>query len=442
MNTPIIPLFLRPPAFKHDDMPFQGDAFERAELAKRLTGFLTRLPDGGVIAIDAPWGEGKTWFGRHWHASLLNEKYRTIYIDCFQRDYVEDPFLMIAGELVELTKLNKSKTVGSLLKTGTKLGATLLPTAAKIAVNSAGHWLLGKTDLADDLAKAISDLENDAASKLEDLISKRLSSYEDDKKTVENFKDTLEEFSKEKEEPVIIFLDELDRCRPDFAVKTVERIKHFFEVPGIVFVLLMNRKQLAAAVEGIYGSRIDSNAYLAKFVQLSLNLPKKLGAEEHSPDDNKKHCEATLSRYRLLGPSGRSDFVSDFGSIATLLKMSLRDVENGVALYSFAHPLNQSEVVAAWPIALKIHNPDLFRRVSHHEIEAHKEAGQLAKHLKSRNVANPWIFDIFIALHACGLGDFQTQLSDEANQFVNGQGRWKNPKTYMSWLFSRFDLNV
>ena len=86
---------------------FEGDLFQRSKLADQLTGFLYRLPDGAVIAIDSQWGEGKTWFGRRWNASLQDEGFHTAYIDCFQQDHLDDPFTMIAGELLTLATATK-----------------------------------------------------------------------------------------------------------------------------------------------------------------------------------------------------------------------------------------------------------------------------------------------------------------------------------------------
>jgi hypothetical protein len=64
------PLYVPPVAINEDDPAFHGDLFDRVNLAKRLTACIDRLPNGGVIAIDARWGEGKSWFGQHWHKQL------------------------------------------------------------------------------------------------------------------------------------------------------------------------------------------------------------------------------------------------------------------------------------------------------------------------------------------------------------------------------------
>ena len=65
---------------------FDNDKLERRQLAEKFTTYLDRLNDGAVLAIDAPWGEGKTWFARNWEADLKEKNYKTIYIDAFEQD--------------------------------------------------------------------------------------------------------------------------------------------------------------------------------------------------------------------------------------------------------------------------------------------------------------------------------------------------------------------
>ncbi len=105
------PIFRRPEADEVPERRFQGDLYEREALADRLTGFLSGFPDGAVMAIDSPWGDGKTWFGKRWRACLADAGYRTAYIDCFQKDHLDDPFAMVAGEIIELAKQSKSMVI-------------------------------------------------------------------------------------------------------------------------------------------------------------------------------------------------------------------------------------------------------------------------------------------------------------------------------------------
>ena len=440
-NVPKQHIFKRPSDPAGAAAAFEGDLFDRAAMAERLTGYLSRLPDGAVIAIDAPWGEGKTWFGRHWRASLQACGYRTAYIDCFQRDHIDDPFLMIAAELLALAKASHSSRGAELLDASKRIGAKLLPAAAKLAAGAAGHWISGNAELGEDIAKAIGRAGDAASDSIEKMVAKRLEDYESDKRSVDGFKKTLTELAAERDTPVVIFVDELDRCRPDFAVRTIERAKHFFEAPGVVFVLLLNRSQLAAAVEGLYGPRIDSYAYLGKFIQLSLGLPKRLSAGPHGLDDNRTYCAKSLELHGFAATHGAKQFAEAMGVLATIFGLSLRDIEQAVALYSLAQPIDFSSAYIAWPIALKLARPDLFRRVLGNEMAAHAEARQELARAKDRAGGEDWALDPFEDLHACAEGGFKKE--PETGPAENLLRRMNlRPRDLLRMLFGRIDLAV
>lgn len=73
---------------------------------------------------------------------------------------------------------------------------------------------------------------------------------------------------------IVVVIDELDRCRPDYAIKLLERIKHFFEIPGIVFVIAVDGKNLHHAVNTLYGPSVESEVYLRKFFDIERYLPR------------------------------------------------------------------------------------------------------------------------------------------------------------------------
>ena len=442
-NTPY--LYRRPSADDVTENRFEGDLYERQELADRLTEFMSRLPDGAVLAIDSPWGEGKTWFAKRWKASLDDAGFRTGYIDCFQRDYLDDPFAMITGELVEMAKSGKPQVRTKLLEAGKKLGVALLPAAAKFAVNSAGHFALGKVDLLGDMKKIAESLETSTAASLEKLVEKRLQAFEADGKTVKAFKESLTELAAEAEDgkPIVIFLDELDRCRPDFAVRTIERLKHFFDAPKVIFVLMLNRRQMAAAIEGMYGPKVDADAYLGKFIQLSMTLPKRLTVEMGKPDDNRRHCLATMKLFGFDDGVNRDDFASTLGIFATLLGMSLRDVERAVVLYSFAQPIPHSmDVYVAWPIALKVARPNLFARLIWHDVAAHGEAGSLLRAFMDMAPDIAVVMKAFYALHELGSSNFSVAQTADQAQALMGAGARASPRSWISSIFNRIDLTV
>ena len=349
---------------------------------------------------------------------------------------------MIGGELLALAKTAPAQSRKKFVEASKKLGMALVPATAKFAVNTVGHWAIGKADLGDDLAKSINAFKESSASSLEKLVAKRLEGYEADKRSVEGFKTALADLARDGEKPIVIFLDGLDRCRPDFAVRTIERMKHFFEAPKVVFVLLINRKQLVAAVQGIYGQQIDANAYLAKFVQLSLALPKKSSADMHTPDDNQRHCDATLVRYGFDRSTGNNQFAVAMGVLASLMNMSLRDVERAVALYSLAQPLNATAADAAWPIAIKLSEPDLLAHLLKDERSAHQAAETLARNMRARTNSISPILDLFVALHHSGGTGFVNPMPDEQFEQLGLMYRTSGPRGFLLNLFNRMELDI
>ncbi len=58
-------------------------------------------------------------------------------------------------------------------------------------------------------------------------------------------------------------------------MEVLEQIKHFFSVPGIVFVLSIDKTHLESSVKGFYGSeQINSAEYLRRFIDLEYSIPK------------------------------------------------------------------------------------------------------------------------------------------------------------------------
>lgn len=73
---------------------------------------------------------------------------------------------------------------------------------------------------------------------------------------------------------LVIFIDELDRCKPSFAVLLLERIKHFFYDDRITFVFSVNRDQLQHTIRNFYGAGMNGSKYLDKFFDLNIRIPE------------------------------------------------------------------------------------------------------------------------------------------------------------------------
>ena len=239
--------------------PYGSDVFgDRKPFGEQLQHLIRSIhfeQEGLVLAIDASWGEGKTTFARMWMQALKNQGITPAYYDAFAEDNSTDPFLSFSSCLYDA------------------LGIQLFRFFSTKIIKISNQYLKSKTGI---------DLKN----------------FFNRKKAVEELRTYLSskaETIKEKNQgcSLIILIDELDRCRPDSALQLLERIKHIFSVPHIAFVLLINRRQLEEQVKARYGSGIDAENYLHKFIHLNLHLPKK------ESSDYRKYAERLWQEYSL-----------------------------------------------------------------------------------------------------------------------------------------------
>jgi hypothetical protein len=97
-----------------------------------------------------------------------------------------------------------------------------------------------------------------------------LATFREGKRTIESFRVNLRKFLEEaslkkQRLPLFVFIDELDRCRPPFAIAMLERIKHLFEIDQVVFVVATDTTQLSHSVGAVYGGGFNSQGYLSRF---------------------------------------------------------------------------------------------------------------------------------------------------------------------------------
>ncbi len=421
---------------------FADDKLNRKPLAVQLTGYLERLNDGAVLAIDAPWGEGKTWFGRNWAKYLEDEAYKVIYIDTFEQDYVEDPFMLITSEILNLmdddTELEENLKKGSL-----EVGKALLPLAGKVLVNMGGRILLGSSDVSAELGEALEAGTTSAADITSELIKDSLESYSNDKIVMQEFKTHLSEYAQHQEKPIVIFIDELDRCKPDFAVKLVERIKHFFDVPNIIFVLLLNRDQLEKAVKGVYGSETNASAYLGKFVNFFFLLPKVIQTDHNSELRLKQFIDSTMKKYKFRRENEHDSFVNHLKFWAPRLDLSLRDIEKSVALYAFAYPVDALSYILTYLIVLKVKHPEHFSLLLAGDIEAHKKAKSKIEQLQreaEENGNSQHLLAYYFEWHEAYINGF-TELGEHFGAQL--QNVWHiDKKELFKILAKKIELNI
>ena len=239
--------------------PFANDKLERKQYAEILTSLIKNAEDGFTMSIDAEWGSGKTTFVKMWRAYLQQEKYTTIYVNAWENDfYTADPFAVLINEIfTQIPRTNFSDEQYQLLSScvgGLSAIAKAIP-----VLNVLGTFGEACKQVIDECKKDKNPLQV-------------CESYT---KLIQEFRKKLQDFvhSVSADKKVVIFVDELDRCRPDFAIEMLERIKHLFCVDGLVFVLSIDKQQLVASVKGHYGSEsINATEYLKRFIDSSSRL--------------------------------------------------------------------------------------------------------------------------------------------------------------------------
>lgn len=269
---------------------YNRDLFERKRFIKTLMEYIQSYENEcKVISIHSPWGTGKTTFIEMWKHYLsinqdLKNKYYTIYFNAWENDDSKNPLISILIELNEISEFRDSSeskiltTAAGVLSTKAPkfffkslLGFLPLDSEIKTEINNFLSSLIENGITLDTLKEAFKD-----QTELEKL-SEKFNDFNTEiirKKVKKLFIQTLQKFQHKTNKKILFFIDELDRCRPTFAIETLETIKHLFSVENYNFVLAWDLEQLSYSIGTVYGSNMDTGGYLRRFVDLECSLPK------------------------------------------------------------------------------------------------------------------------------------------------------------------------
>lgn len=253
--------------------PFLNCKLGRKSIAPILADVVSTYGETGtVLALDGDWGTGKTTFVKMWKRYLELNGFPALYFNAWECDFVEDPLIALLGELKELRADDASfKKVASVTTKVITTGAIEL-----------GKGLVKKLTGAD--CDKIVDKTSDV---LEEEFSKALDQYKESKASLLDFKLALQEYVafnvKDIEHPVVFIVDELDRCNPTFAVKTLERIKHLFDIPNLVLYLPLTKSSFSMLFKATMVVQILT-AMLIYVVLLTRNILFLLQTQKHSVD--------------------------------------------------------------------------------------------------------------------------------------------------------------
>lgn len=234
-----------------------------------------------VLNINAEWGYGKTFFLNNLAIELRNKSYSVIEFDAWKSDYTKEPLLAFMAELNSslesfFTPIHKEAT--TILKTITKNSLPLLIPILSKKLTCYSLDELTETLMSNETQK---DIEDGVASLTTKLAEHALKEHNTIKESIKKFKISMKKLLEhiktlqDKKLPLFILIDELDRCRPNYAIELLENIKHLFDIEGIYFIIATDSKQLSHSINAIYGANFASEKYLKRFFdqEYSLKIP-------------------------------------------------------------------------------------------------------------------------------------------------------------------------
>ena len=270
-----------PPDIGETDGFETSDIFEAKAVGEGLANILGDLADHAVIVLDGPWGSGKSVFARQWAGLLRHRGHTVVYFDAFEHDHLDDAFFPLFGHLLEASNSDgprREEAKATLIRTVTPLIKAMPRIVADAALRVGTGGLLSFPDVRRHVGDATCAKTDD----IEAFIEESLDQAATQVAAVQGFRNALTTaFSKtgdsgQAKAPLVFVIDELDRCRPSYALNVLERIKHLFAVDGICFVLVTHLEALAAMVERAYGVD-EADRYLDKFFQLRFDIRRLLG---------------------------------------------------------------------------------------------------------------------------------------------------------------------
>ncbi|ELY2490618.1 P-loop NTPase fold protein [Cronobacter sakazakii] len=309
------------------------DEYQRKKIAEKLAQIIDSSLDISPTVIDGNWGTGKTEFS----LKLLNyisteyKNKKVIYIDAFKEDHCADPLLSVTAAIANAMPRAKQKALIEKAIPALKFTAT---TALKA---TAGWVLKQETDnLTEDFQQAIKDTSNAA---IDGTIENLIKNHMEAETNISALKEKIRELASENQ--IIIIVDELDRCKPNYSIDMLEKIKHIFDIENVFFILVTNLSQLKASINHLYGASVNAQIYLDKFIKYSLTLPETFKPDGHTlTHTSEHHWQGLIAKSTDFKDSGNV-VEPIIGELLSIRPLSLRETETLFRYYSIFQSLSK-----------------------------------------------------------------------------------------------------
>lgn len=216
-----------------------------------------------VFALDSAWGTGKSTFVRMLLNKIKDNNIDVVLYNAWENDYCQDALTPLLYDILNSDIFKKeidSDNMNTLAKTISKLPKAIVKDMVQKVVGS---------NVMDVVTEGIDNIE----SFLDESFS--FKQIKDERDSVKKFREIIRQTTNINEgKKLLIVIDELDRCKPTFAISTLEILKHLFDIPGIYFLLSIDLTQLHHSVSTIYGVNMDSEGYLRRFINFIIKLPE------------------------------------------------------------------------------------------------------------------------------------------------------------------------
>jgi hypothetical protein len=338
---------------------YTEDLLERNKEIEILSPIIENVNSSLVLAVNAPWGTGKTTFVELWRDYLENKGLKVIFFNAWETDFAEDPLIALISTL---DKWVQSLDDGYFKhKVWSDFKQKLVPKILKrSAIAGAKLATAGILDIEKDYEKILSDLSGEITGDLIDKFNEKSQAITQFKDVIKKVLDKLPEY----QQNLIIFIDELDRCRPTYAIELLERIKHLFDIERLVFILSTDTEQLAHSICAVYGNDFDAKKYLDRFIDLDYSLKEP---------NLKKYIESqfeSLSITKFYENQRDGTYYQEFVVmliffLAKRLRLKLRDINllitRLVLVWSIPDRKSISETILIILIILREYNYKLYK---------------------------------------------------------------------------------
>ena len=387
-TTTTLPLTMPEPEVEKSN-PWADDKLGVETFAKSLTEIVVSQSHPLTLAVNGIWGSGKTFLLKRWHQDLRNQGFPSVYFSAWEDDDQTDPLLSLLWRLVHVNDSEDKNGIGvlgqpevrtvieqacSYLRFGNVLSpANLASTVSSLVVASLPTALSGQSWFGNQVYKFCLWLLK-RSNPIDEFFSEYSSRSRTRRKLSEEFRKLIASISIKngaiQHRPVVVIIDELDRCRPTYAIEMLERIKHLFALENTVFVLGIDRAQLGHSIQAVYGN-IEVTQYLHRFFDLELALPvektsmfienlwKRFGISSYVQLNRPEYVERDREK------NDDAEFMELIKTLAQIHRMSLRELERFVSYYALVLREKTGNERYRYPLALvliflKLRASDLY----------------------------------------------------------------------------------